>query len=222
MSPSDDDIAEMPHASDEATADGGDAPPAEVPKRPLFRRLPKSPPEPEAPAGSPAEPDDQPTGVVEPPSPPLDPGRIRRERRRLLERRQESVYHLGGLAFELYRRDMLAEPVLRRRAEDVADIDRSVLEIDERLSTLDEERRTQRAERREERRLAKELKSRPSGYCLSCGTPYRDPTNFCANCGSPIVRPVEDAAEPAEAGDAGVSDDPTEVIPGTPAAKDSE
>ncbi|MEW6583611.1 MAG: hypothetical protein AB1416_12720, partial [Actinomycetota bacterium] len=97
--------------------------------------------------------DDQPTEVVEvPPPPPLNPGRMRRERARLMERRQEVLYHLGGLAFELYRRDLLGEEVMRRRAEEVAEIDRGVLEIDERLATVDRERREKRDERRRERR----------------------------------------------------------------------
>lgn len=138
--------------------------------------------------------DDQPTGVVPAPpaGPPLNPGRMRRERDRLMEKRQETLYHLGGLAFELYRRDMLTEPVMRRRAEEVAEIDRGVFEIDAALATVDEDRRARREAKREQQRAAREERDklkRPEGTCVSCGQPYAWGANFCLNCGSPIVRP---------------------------------
>lgn len=159
------------------------------PRAPLFTR--KAPTVAGEGADATAAPDeaDQPTEVVEiPPTPPLNPGRLRRERRSLVNKRQEIVYHLGGLAFELFRRDMLTEPVMRLRAEEIADIDRSVIGIDEELVTLQETRKARREERAAERREARARQKQPSGYCLSCGAPFRDPVNFCANCGSPIVR----------------------------------
>jgi hypothetical protein len=199
---------EIPH--DEPT-------PAVRPKRPLFKRRPKTEAEPTtADAVSPVPPEvDQPTEAVElPPRPPLNPGRLRRERRSLVGRRQEAVYHLGGLAFELFRRDMLTEPVMRLRAEEVADIDRSVIAIDEELLTLDETRRARREERAAVRRETRLRQKEPSGYCLSCGAPYRDPINFCANCGSPVVRPVpeESVDQPTTVVETGSTSGATEII----------
>lgn len=213
--------------------DDGSAPPR--PRRPLFRRRPKNIAAPNA-AGEPAgdTPGDlpatqvegdgeQPTEVVElPAQPPLNPGRMRRERRHLVGRRQETVYHLGGLAFELFRRDMLAEPVLCRRAEEVAEIDRAVIAIDEELLALEETRRTRRDERRNERREARARQMGPSGYCLSCGAPHTDAANFCANCGAQVVHPTPDDNDQATAvlaveGSSGA----TGVIPATPSDTDT-
>jgi hypothetical protein len=231
-SPADD----APDPTNAAPADGvTDGPPGEeTPEAPrerrrLFRRRPKAAEETPKPAeetplaaGETPQPaegseetaaaDDgpeQPTGVVEtPPKPPLNPGRMRRERRRLAGRRQETLYHLGGLAFELFRRDMLVEPVMRRRAEEVADIDRTMISIDEQLATIEEDRRARREERRAERREARASQKQPAGYCLSCGAPHREPANFCANCGSPIVHHEQDGD-----GDGGSpGDQPTEVV----------
>jgi hypothetical protein len=218
--------------SDAPSADGETATPAakpERPKRPLFKRRPKAdaPPSdsPDADAAAQAPTDvaadaDQPTEVVEmPPRPPLNPGRLRRERKGLVARRQEAVYHLGGLAFELFRRDMLTEPVMRRRADEVADIDRSVIAIDEELATLEETRRTRREERAAERREARARQKQPSGYCLSCGKPYRDVVNFCGNCGSPIVHEtlVEESAEqPTSVVETPAGSGSTEVITTAP------
>lgn len=217
--------------SDASPADGATAAAedkAQRPKRPLFRRRPKAgaPPaeSPDAGDAGPApetEADaDQPTEVVEvPPAPPLNPSRLRRERKGLVARRQEAVYHLGGLAFELFRRDMLTEPVMQRRADEVADIDRSVIAIDEELATLEETRRTRREERAAERREARARQKQPSGYCLSCGKPYREPVNFCANCGSPIVHetPAADSADqPTSVVEAPTGSGSTEVIADAP------
>jgi hypothetical protein len=217
-SPADD----APDPTNAAPADGvTDGPPGEeTPESPrerrrIFRRRPKAAEETPQPAERGeeiAEADDgpeQPTAVVEtPPTPPLNPGRMRRERRRLVGRRQETLYHLGGLAFELYRRDLLVEPVMRRRAEEVADIDRTMISIDEQLATIEEDRRARREERRAERREARASQKQPAGYCLSCGAPQREPANFCANCGAPIVRHEQDSD-----GDGGSpGDQPTEVV----------
>ena len=125
------------------------------------------------------EPDPPEASVPTPPpgaAPPLAGGRahLRRRRRELLNRRAEVVYHLGGLAFELFRRDLLTEPVMRVRAEEVAELDRSVRDIDERLLELAERpprvARTRRA-------------SEPAGTCPSCGSPHAAEASYCWNCG---------------------------------------
>lgn len=116
------------------------------------------------------------------PAPPAAAGtrRLRRDRRRLISRREEAVYHLGGLAFELYRRDMLNEDVMRRRAGEVAEIDDSVRDIDARLGEIDRERRA--------RRRGEPAES-SAGCCLTCRTPFRAEARFCWQCGAQLVPP---------------------------------
>lgn len=227
---------DAPDPMSTARADGDAAPPSEAdenpappgPRRPLFRRRPKVadvPSPTDDPGGDPSptavdEAGEQPTEVVElPAQPPLNPGRMRRERRRLVGRRQEAVYHLGGLAFELFRRDLLVEPVMCRRGEEVAEIDRAVIAIDEELLTLEETRRTRRDARRAERRDARSRGKQPSGYCLSCGAPHMDAANFCANCGAQVIRPTPDPDGGGPGVTAVLIDGPsesTEVIPSIP------
>jgi hypothetical protein len=108
------------------------------------------------------------------------PRRLRRDRRRLISRREEVVYHLGGLAFELYRRDMLHEEVMRRRAGEVAEIDDTVRDIDVRLGEIDRERRERR----------QRAPADPSaGCCLTCRSPFRADARFCWQCGAQLVPP---------------------------------
>ena len=76
---------------------------------------------------------DQPTEVIPPPPKADGPAKLRRERRRLLASREEADYLLGGLAFELYRRDQLGEEVMRRKAGEVVLLDETVRDIDARL-----------------------------------------------------------------------------------------
>ena len=119
-------------------------------------------------------------------------GALRRRRRKLLTEREEAVYHLGGLAFELYRRDMLPEGVMRLRAGAVAGLDDSVRDIDVRLGEIDRARR--------ERRNA--VPEDPSvGCCMTCRTPFRAEARFCWQCGTQVVPPP-----------VGGDDQPTAVI----------
>jgi hypothetical protein len=120
------------------------------------------------------------------------PRRLRRDRRRLLSEREEAVYHLGGLAFELYRRDQLSDGVMRLRAGEVAKIDDTVRDIDARLSEVERERR--------ERRHA-EPADPAFGCCLVCRTPFRAEARFCWQCGTQVVPPP-----------VGGDDQPTAVI----------
>ncbi len=158
---------------------------------------------PAAEAATPAEtaangggPPDQPTEVIAPPPRPEGPARLRRRRRELLADREEAVYHLGGLAFELYRRDALTEEVMRRRAGEIAMLDDTVRDIDARLGELDHERRERR--RREPMDPA-------VGNCLTCRAPFRAEARFCWQCGTPLV--------PTAGGD----EQPTAVITPAPA-----
>ena len=127
--------------------------------------------------------DDPPIEPVreEPPPRPNGPGRLRRDRRRLLTEREETVYHLGGLAFELYRRDMLPDDIVRARASDVARIDDRIRDIDVRLSDVEKVRR--------ERRSAP-IADPSAGCCLACRTPFDAQARFCSHCGAQVVPPA--------------------------------
>ena len=136
---------------------------------------------------------------------------LRRRRRELLNRRAEVVYHLGGLAFELFRRDLLSEQVMRVRAEEVAELDRSVRDIDQRLLQLAERPpRPTRVRRKKE--------EEPAGVCPSCGSPHTSVASFCWNCGVKLPEPppepeaVEQDASDEPTGVVDAAEQPTEVI----------
>lgn len=130
-------------------------------------------------------PAEQPTEVIPPPPRPEGAAKLRRERRRLLTSREQAVYHLGGLAFELYRRDLLIEDVMRRRAGEVAMLDDTVRDIDARLGEIDFERRERR--RRDSADAA-------VGNCVTCRAPFRAEARFCWQCGTQLV-PTADGDE---------------------------
>jgi hypothetical protein len=178
-----------------------------LPRRRTARAAPEPPPD--APAAAPPA-DAATDGAAEPAAGPLlpeplhseRPGRLRRRRRRLLTRREEAVYHLGGLAFELYRRGLLAEEVMRRRAGDVALLDDTVRDIDVRLDRIERERR--------ERRRRGPRAEEPAGHCLDCRAPFHAEARFCWQCGARLLPDSEGdehvtaviLARPAPAGDA--------------------
>jgi hypothetical protein len=124
------------------------------------------------------EPVEEPTGVI--PGPPRQEraAALHRRRRALTAQRQEAVYHLGGLAFELYRRDLLGEDVMRRRAGEVAMLDDTVRDIDIQLGDMDRERRARRARSPDD--LA-------AGNCVRCHAPFRSEARFCWQCGARVV-----------------------------------
>jgi len=147
-------------------------------------------------AAPPAE-EAQPAEAASAPPRPEGPRQLRRRREQLLTEREETVYHLGGLAFELYRRDRLSDQVMRLRAGAVAQIDDAVRDIDARLNDVERERRERKV------RTAAD----PSvGCCLVCRTPFRAEARFCWQCGTRLV--------PDTVGD----EQPTAAIPIPPAA----
>ena len=109
-----------------------------------------------------------------PPRPPTV-GQLRRDRRRLWDERQETVYHLGGLAADLHARGMIDQELVVHRAEIVHDLDARIARIDEELLELDHRRRGRRGR-----------VPQPVGYCLSCGAPFLADAVFCSQCGSRI------------------------------------
>lgn len=114
-------------------------------------------------------------------------GSLRRRRRALTQERQEAVYHLGGLAFELYRRELLPAGPMRRKAAEVAEIDRTVGEIDALLEQIDAARR----ERREAQRAKGRDGAAEIGCCLRCRAGFTVEARFCWRCGVAVVPVVE-------------------------------
>jgi hypothetical protein len=141
---------------------------------------------------APTEGEDAPGSQALPAPRPPATRRLRRDRKRLLTEREEAVYDLGGLAFELYRRGMLIEDVMRLRAGEVAQLDDSVRDIDAQLSDVARARRERRAP---------EAADPAVGCCLVCRAPFRAEARFCWQCGAQVVPPPLDG-----------DDQPTAVI----------
>jgi hypothetical protein len=170
-----------PEQAPEAPPDGAEGPAAARSWRDWLprRRAAAADAAPAAADGDGDAPADQPTEVIPPPPKPDGPAKLRRERRRLLVSREQAVYHLGGLAFELYRRDRLGEEVMRRRAGEVAMLDDTVRDIDARLGEIDRERK--------ERRRRGPAATDVAGNCLTCRAPFRAEARFCWQCGTRLV-----------------------------------
>jgi len=104
---------------------------------------------------------------------------LKRERKALLEMREERLRDLGGLTLEMYKRDRFnAELVVERCAELVA-VEVRVQEID---ALLDGTAR---------------LKRGGGGAVCICGAPLLLGAHFCATCGRAVGGPAsrETAAE---------------------------
>lgn len=126
----------------------------------------------------------------EPPRRPVTQAHLRRERKELWDEREETIYHIGGLATDLRRRGIEDVELVNRRADLVLDIDRRIADIDANLVEMDTRRRT--------------TAPPVAGYCLSCGAPYQTEAAFCFRCGSRVLPP--DPVEPP------MADTPTTVI----------
>jgi len=93
---------------------------------------------------------------------------LKRERKALLEMREERLRDLGGLTLEMYKRDRFnAELVVERCAELVA-VEVRVQEID---ALLDGTARLRRG---------------GGGAVCICGAPLLLGAHFCATCGRPV------------------------------------
>lgn len=116
------------------------------------------------------------------PDPATLPSRtaLERERKALIDRREEALYHLGGLAFEAHRRDLLPEGALRERADVITDQERRLAEIDAGLLAL----ASARAERRAQRAtVGAPVLPEAVGTCPDCATGFFEGARFCFNCG---------------------------------------
>lgn len=205
-----------------AEAPVGDAPDAPAARRSWLRRRsrridtgePQSPPDPASTEQTgviqvPVSPDEGTTVIppVQPPTPPKPPKRpsaakLRRERAGLMAQREEMIFHLGGLAFELYRHDLLSHEVARLRAGRVAELDQAVHEIDRQLMQPPD------------RHQVALLDAAPAeaGCCLACRAVFFADARFCMQCGSRLLPPPLAGEGPSDAPPAAGASD-TRVIP---------
>lgn len=129
---------------------------------------------------------------------PADVGRLRRERRRLLRAREQSVRDLGGLALEMVRRDVFKPDLLKRRARDILGLEDSVYDLED---ALDDARQTtpDPAIGSPTRCLCGVTNERGAAFCSTCGrslerasavvtcihctTPMPADARYCPSCG---------------------------------------
>jgi hypothetical protein len=97
------------------------------------------------------------------------PGVLRRERKALLQVRDQRLRDLGGLLLEMYRQDRFREELVHERCAELIDLDARLDELDWLLEYA--RRRT------------------PPVRC-ACGAPLVPGVHFCQHCG----RPAPDAA----------------------------
>src|SRR5919197_4036498 len=67
---------------------------------------------------------------------PPAPGVLRRERRALLKLREERIRDLGGLVFEMYRRDRFREDLVLERCEELVELEGRLHELESLLSFI--------------------------------------------------------------------------------------
>jgi len=96
------------------------------------------------------------------------PRELKRERKALLQLREERLRDLGGLALEMYKRDRFNAALVVERCAELVAIEVRVQEID---ALLDGTARLRRG---------------GSGAVCICGAPLLLGAQFCATCGRPV------------------------------------
>lgn len=132
---------------------------------------------------------------------PRGPG-LRRNRAELVDQREDTLFHLGGLMYDLYHRDMLTYPAAVTRARRVAEIDEAIREIDRQLADMAEARRARRA--------PAAAPPPEVGCCLACRAEFFAGARYCMQCGTRLV-----AADGSPQGNAPAAGD-TGVITAAP------
>ena len=107
------------------------------------------------------------------------PRALRRQRRRLLNERDQMVFHLGGLAYELHRLGELSAPVAQRRAGMIYELDATVSAIDAQLAS------------RSSTKPAEQRLPIVVGSCRTCHTLFVAEARYCMKCGAALA-PAED------------------------------
>jgi hypothetical protein len=109
---------------------------------------------------------------------PPPPRELKRERKSLLQVREERLRDLGGLALEMYKRDRFNAGLVVERCAELVAIEARVHEIDALLDGS-----------------AKLL--RGTATCV-CGAPFLLGARFCATCGRSVAESSSGAAGAAE------------------------
>jgi hypothetical protein len=115
-----------------------------------------------------------------PPDPPAGPrprrrtappaADLRRERRNLLQVREERIRDLGGVVLEMYRRDDFRDDLLAELSAEIAAIEERLHDIEHMLDAR-----------------------RPPVARCACGAPLHARSQFCATCGRPVGEAAIDA-----------------------------
>jgi hypothetical protein len=92
---------------------------------------------------------------------------LRRERRSLLQVREQRLRDLGGLMVEMYRRDQFRQDLLVERCTELVAIEDRLGDLDALLAA------------------AVSIRHRPSARC-ECGAPILWGTRFCPSCGREV------------------------------------
>ena len=104
---------------------------------------------------------------------------LRRQRRRLLNNRDQLIFHLGGLAYELHLLDELSAPAAQHRAGLIYELDTTVGAIDAQLAARGSTKPS-------EQRLPIVV-----GACRTCHTLFVAEARYCMKCGAKLA-PAED------------------------------
>jgi Double zinc ribbon len=101
-----------------------------------------------------------------------NPAALKRERRSLLREREDRLRDLGGLVFEMFRRDRFRVELVTERCSDLVALEQRLDEVDALLGA-----------------------ATGRGLRCTCGAPLAWGAHFCANCGRPAgPRPVVSCA----------------------------
>ena len=104
---------------------------------------------------------------------------LRRQRRRLLSGRDQMIFDLGGLAYELHLLGELSAPVAQRRAGMIYELDTTVRAIDAQLASRGSTKPS-------EQRLPIVV-----GSCRTCHTLFVAEARYCMKCGATLA-PADD------------------------------
>jgi hypothetical protein len=102
---------------------------------------------------------------------------LRRERRALLQIREDRLRDLGGLTLEMYRRDQFNEALVVERCAELVAIETRISEIDAIVSGLG-------------------LRRRQQAIC-TCGAPILVGARFCPSCGRTLDDDLDGDDTPA-------------------------
>ena len=96
-------------------------------------------------------------------------GQLRRERRAMLQLREQRHRDLGGLMLEMYRRDQFRQDLLVDRCAELQQLEERLADLDALLAAAVSRGRV-----------------RPSARC-ECGAPVFWGSKFCPQCGRPVA-----------------------------------